>query len=77
MKIDKSAAIVKIVSRAIMASNKNVVCLIKEAISAINFDGSWSTGIVKQKLEEYREFYLINILYHRRNRKHLFLPYQL
>ena len=39
-----------------MASNKNVVCLIKEAISAINFDGSWSTGIVKQKLEEYREF---------------------
>ena len=56
MKIDLSAVIVKIVSRAIMDSNKNVVCLIKEAISAINFDGSWSTGIVKQKLEEYREF---------------------
>jgi len=36
MKIDLSAVIGKIVSRAIMASNKNVVCLIKEAILAIN-----------------------------------------
>ena len=44
MEIDLSAVIVKIVSRAIMDSNKNVVCLIKEAISAtIKFDGSLSS----------------------------------
>ena len=51
MKIDLSVVIVKIVSRAIMASNKNVVCLIKEAISAITFDGSLSseTGNIERE----------------------------
>ena len=59
MKIDLSAVIVKIVSRAIMASNKNVVCLIKEAISAIKFDGSLSTGIgYKRKIVKGFHFYV-------------------
>ena len=49
MEIDLSAVIVKIVSRAIMDSNKNVVCLIKEAISAIKFDGSLSSDSENRK----------------------------
>ena len=60
-----SAVIVKIVSRAIMASNKNVVCLIKEAILAINFDGSWVHRlVVLGLLPPLRQFLLKAAIYH-------------